>query len=186
MRPEAISPTKKPDWRGYNEALISGQPTEGFGLVDDGYPDGDAYVDTMGCQIIRSMDEVCRYCLNRKATTVDHIFPASRGGRTNRTNLVGCCGRCNTNKKNRTPEEMGWVVHIPPRFANYQEVKKMDRSEELMRKYIAKRLQMLRKEEIDELNAYPRGRKTVLNVIQARVDSYHEMLGLLNAPEEGQ
>lgn len=112
----------KPDWRGYYEALISGRPTDHFGLIDDGFPDDESFVDGLGSKIIREMDEVCRYCLKRPATTVDHVIPSSRGGGSTRLNLVGCCGRCNKKKANFTPEEMGWTLHIPPRFANYEEV----------------------------------------------------------------
>lgn len=50
--------------------------------------------------------KVCAYC-GRKATTVDHIQPKSRGGGEESWNLVACCKPCNTRKNNRTPEEAG-------------------------------------------------------------------------------
>lgn len=47
---------------------------------------------------------MCAYC-GRKADTVDHVFPKSRGGDEDPGNLVACCKRCNMKKNNRTPEE---------------------------------------------------------------------------------
>jgi 5-methylcytosine-specific restriction endonuclease McrA len=52
----------------------------------------------------------CQYCGERKharALTYDHVFPFSRGGKTEWTNIVSACGPCNRRKANRTPEEAG-------------------------------------------------------------------------------
>ena len=52
----------------------------------------------------------CQYCgleLCYSAITVDHIYPASRGGGTTWKNCVAACRNCNNNKGNRTPEEAG-------------------------------------------------------------------------------
>lgn len=52
----------------------------------------------------------CQYCgieLNYSAITVDHIFPASRGGTTTWKNCVAACKLCNNSKGNKTPEEAG-------------------------------------------------------------------------------
>lgn len=40
----------------------------------------------------------CAYCEKRKATTVDHIIPKSRGGRHEWTNVVSACRPCNSRK----------------------------------------------------------------------------------------
>lgn len=47
---------------------------------------------------------MCAYC-GRKADTVDHVFPKSKGGDENEYNLVACCKRCNMQKNNRTLED---------------------------------------------------------------------------------
>ena len=46
----------------------------------------------------------CAYCGGR-ATTVDHIVPRSRGGRTTWLNTVAACRPCNSGKGPRLPEE---------------------------------------------------------------------------------
>ena len=46
----------------------------------------------------------CAYC-GAEATVVDHIMPRSRGGSNKRRNLAPACVRCNTAKRDRTPEE---------------------------------------------------------------------------------
>ena len=60
----------------------------------------------------------CAYCSGR-ATTVDHVLPASRGGRWAWMNCVAACGPCNGKKGNRTPREAGmrllWEPYVPTR-----------------------------------------------------------------------
>lgn len=46
----------------------------------------------------------CFYC-GRDASHVDHVFPRSRGGSDDLSNLVPSCARCNLSKRDRTPEE---------------------------------------------------------------------------------
>ena len=46
----------------------------------------------------------CAYC-PAPAATWDHIVPISKGGRTTPGNVVPCCRRCNSRKRNRDPEE---------------------------------------------------------------------------------
>lgn len=51
----------------------------------------------------------CVYCGNSEgALHVDHVFPRSRGGSDNYTNLVCACAKCNMSKGDKTPEEWGW------------------------------------------------------------------------------
>lgn len=61
-------------------------------------------------------DYRCAYCNQQGGDdmTVDHVHPRSRGGRSVWTNLVGCCGPCNTRKNNRTPEEAGMQLRHRP------------------------------------------------------------------------
>lgn len=47
----------------------------------------------------------CRYCSSVENLTLDHIFPLSRGGNNDLSNLATACNSCNSSKGNRTPEE---------------------------------------------------------------------------------
>jgi 5-methylcytosine-specific restriction endonuclease McrA len=60
--------------------------------------------------ILRRDDYRCAYC-GRKARTVDHIHPKSRGGGEEYWNLVAACKPCNNTKTDRTPEEAGMNFH---------------------------------------------------------------------------
>ncbi len=47
-------------------------------------------------------DGVCQYCRQSfppKELTMDHVIPLSRGGRSEKFNLVPCCKACNTQKR---------------------------------------------------------------------------------------
>jgi 5-methylcytosine-specific restriction endonuclease McrA len=62
--------------------------------------------------------ESCQYCGARPGTrelTIDHVLPRSLGGRTEWTNCVLACGRCNRRKGNRTPEQAGLALLREPR-----------------------------------------------------------------------
>lgn len=51
---------------------------------------------------------ICQYCnmkLTYTASTLDHVYPRSRGGKDIWTNLVLSCLKCNNKKADRTPEE---------------------------------------------------------------------------------
>lgn len=67
--------------------------------------------------VLRRDRYVCAYC-GKKATTIDHILPKSRGGANNYMNTVACCYPCNGKKDSKTPEEAGMKLlyakpHIP-------------------------------------------------------------------------
>lgn len=51
----------------------------------------------------------CVYCGddNRKALTLDHVVPKSKGGKDRWSNLVTCCYDCNQEKADLTLEEWG-------------------------------------------------------------------------------
>lgn len=52
---------------------------------------------------------VCHYCAQtfpKKDLTMDHLVPLSRGGKSNKGNLVVACRECNSEKKYYTPAEM--------------------------------------------------------------------------------
>jgi 5-methylcytosine-specific restriction endonuclease McrA len=54
--------------------------------------------------VLRRDRHRCAYC-GVKATSVDHLLPASRGGQWSWLNTVAACGPCNRRKANRTPQE---------------------------------------------------------------------------------
>lgn len=59
---------------------------------------------------------VCAYCgTSRGQIEVDHILPQSRGGTDTWGNLTLACATCNQRKGQRTPEEAGMRLRIPPR-----------------------------------------------------------------------
>lgn len=50
----------------------------------------------------------CYYChrqVGRAHLTMDHVVPISRGGRSNKGNIVPACKECNTKKKYLVPVE---------------------------------------------------------------------------------
>lgn len=62
--------------------------------------------------VFRQDDYHCRYCgefLEPGQRTIDHIIPVSRGGTDAVENLCCCCRSCNSAKRDRTPQEMGWA-----------------------------------------------------------------------------
>lgn len=56
----------------------------------------------------------CAYCDDRKATTVDHIKPRSRGGLHRWENVVASCYKCNAKKADRLLSEIGWEPKWQP------------------------------------------------------------------------
>lgn len=60
---------------------------------------------------------LCCYCgnkFNKGELNLDHVIPRSRGGLTNWNNIVTSCYPCNTRKDNRTPNEAGMALLVPP------------------------------------------------------------------------
>jgi len=56
----------------------------------------------------------CAYCRERKATTVDHVIPRSRGGPNTWENVVAACEPCNARKGDRLVRELGWRPRFGP------------------------------------------------------------------------
>jgi len=54
----------------------------------------------------------CQYC-GKRAESIDHVVPRSRGGRHEWGNVVSACRRCNHVKADRTVAEIGWRLHPP-------------------------------------------------------------------------
>ncbi len=62
-------------------------------------------------------ENICQYCgreFPTKDLTLDHVFPKSRGGKTDWENIVCCCKNCNQFKADRTPEEAGMELLNDP------------------------------------------------------------------------
>lgn len=57
----------------------------------------------------------CQYCGANRNLTLDHLVPRCRGGKSSWTNLITACGRCNTRKGDRTPEEAGLAIKQLPK-----------------------------------------------------------------------
>jgi 5-methylcytosine-specific restriction endonuclease McrA len=55
----------------------------------------------------------CAYC-GRRAETIDHVLPRSRGGKHTWENCVASCMPCNHRKADRLLEELGWTLHVAP------------------------------------------------------------------------
>ena len=55
----------------------------------------------------------CAYC-SRRAETIDHVIPRSRGGQHVWENCVASCTICNHRKADRLLEELGWTLAVPP------------------------------------------------------------------------
>ncbi len=70
--------------------------------------------------IIKRDNHQCQYCGTRSGpVTVDHIIPKDRGGEDTWENLVCACVKCNTKKRNRTPQEAGMKLLRRPRKPGY-------------------------------------------------------------------
>lgn len=65
---------------------------------------------------VRSLDPICRYCMEQPSTTVDHVWPCYYGGCSHLHNLVGACEPCNLRKGRMFVCEAGMVLHVPQRY----------------------------------------------------------------------
>ncbi|MBB6098812.1 5-methylcytosine-specific restriction endonuclease McrA [Deinobacterium chartae] len=61
----------------------------------------------------------CQYCGSRQDLTLDHVLPRSRGGRHIWENVVVACRSCNQRKGNKTPEEIGFRLRVPPKAPSF-------------------------------------------------------------------
>jgi 5-methylcytosine-specific restriction endonuclease McrA len=63
--------------------------------------------------VLRRDGRRCAYC-GRRADTIDHVIPRSRGGTHSWDNCVAACRICNSRKADRLLEELGWTLAGPP------------------------------------------------------------------------
>lgn len=71
--------------------------------------------------VLRRDRHRCAYCAGA-AATIDHVLPVSRGGGSSWTNVVAACARCNGAKADRTPEEAGMPLAVPPWAPTWSEL----------------------------------------------------------------
>ena len=72
--------------------------------------------------VYRRDEFACQYCGTTPGSshlTFDHVLPRARGGRTEWTNIVTACTRCNAHKADRTPEEARMVLRTRPKCPAY-------------------------------------------------------------------
>ena len=55
----------------------------------------------------------CVYC-GRRAETIDHVIPRSRGGKHLWENCVASCMPCNHEKADKLLDELGWQLPVAP------------------------------------------------------------------------
>jgi hypothetical protein len=72
---------------------------------------GDALWSKSG--VLKRDGHRCGYC-DKKADTVDHILPQSRGGKNTWENTVAACQPCNARKADHLLENTGMVLLITP------------------------------------------------------------------------
>jgi 5-methylcytosine-specific restriction endonuclease McrA len=78
----------------------------------------------------------CQYC-GKRAESIDHVVPRSKGGLHTWENVVAACSRCNSSKRDRlleethmrlhrrpeAPRHLNWVVvtvgHVPAHWERY-------------------------------------------------------------------
>lgn len=63
--------------------------------------------------VLRRDGKACAYC-GKRADTIDHVVPRSRGGRHSWENCVAACRPCNSRKADRLLSELGWVLRATP------------------------------------------------------------------------
>lgn len=69
-------------------------------------------------------NHTCAYCgsvLPDSKLEMEHVTPASKGGRTSWTNIVSACRPCNSRKDNKTPAEAGMKLRYVPYVPNRHE-----------------------------------------------------------------
>ena len=64
--------------------------------------------------VLRRDGRRCAYC-GKRADTLDHVVPRSRGGTHSWENCVAACRACNSRKADRLIDELGWSLPFVPR-----------------------------------------------------------------------
>lgn len=69
-------------------------------------------------RLLQRDDFRCGYC-EKKATTIDHIVPVARGGKTTWMNTVAACWSCNNRKGSLSPREAGMPLRFQPQVPSW-------------------------------------------------------------------
>ena len=78
------------------------------------YNDRDKHLKVFSKKgVLRRDQYLCSFC-PAKATTVDHLFPRSKGGVSSWMNCVAACQPCNSRKRDMLLEESGLTLLSPP------------------------------------------------------------------------
>lgn len=64
--------------------------------------------------VLRRDGRRCAYC-GKRADTIDHVVPRSRGGNHAWDNCVAACRACNSRKADKLLSELGWGLDVVPR-----------------------------------------------------------------------
>ncbi|MGI9001730.1 MAG: HNH endonuclease [Pseudonocardia sp.] len=64
--------------------------------------------------VLRRDGRRCAYC-GKRAETIDHVVPRSRGGTHTWDNCVAACRTCNSHKADKLLPELGWSLDVVPR-----------------------------------------------------------------------
>lgn len=70
-------------------------------------------------------DFTCQYCGKKheaKYLNIDHVKPKAQGGRTEWTNVVVSCIKCNSHKGARTPAEAGMKLLKSPKIPKWSDI----------------------------------------------------------------
>ncbi|CAN0913268.1 hypothetical protein LINGRAHAP2_LOCUS27819 [Linum grandiflorum] len=77
--------------------------------------------DELACFRGLVLDIAYRYCYSSENLTIDHVFPASRGGEWKWENLVAACSKCNSKKGQKTLEEVNMkLIKMPKAPKEYE------------------------------------------------------------------
>ena len=68
----------------------------------------------------------CQYCGTTKDLTLDHVIPRSKGGKSNWTNLVTACKKCNSVKGDYALNQIGMKLFKKPVKPTYLSFLKMN------------------------------------------------------------
>jgi hypothetical protein len=82
---------------------------------------GQGLTQSVRMEIYKRDEYTCQYCgenlkNQNKKISIDHVMPLSQNGTNLNDNLVTCCKRCNSKKKNRTPEQANMRLSNPKRY----------------------------------------------------------------------
>ncbi len=116
------------EWELYNQGLLKGAtPSQHISLTK------------RECVAIRD-GFLCQYCgkeiQDSSDYEMDHIIPASKGGKDNYLNLTTSCRSCNQKKFDKTPEEAGFKYPTPTTFHGAQAIYYLKNNAEVRQKWI--------------------------------------------------